>query len=174
MRKVVLYIAASLDGCIAKNDHSLDWLFKSEGESDSGYTEFFETIDTVLIGRKTYEQILVLDDGDFPYKDESCYVFSKSQSGSNEHAEFVNEDVVSFANKLKQQDGKNIWIVGGGDLLQEFMKEKLVDEIILTLAPTLIGKGIPLFKEMDIEVDYSLVDLKRYGKFAQLHYKLDI
>lgn len=173
MRNLVLYIATSLDGYIAKENHSLEWLFKSEGEGDNGYTEFYETIDTVLIGRKTYEQILILDDGNFPYKDEKCYVFSKSISGKNQHVDFVNADIVSFTNELKKQKGKDIWIVGGGDLLQGFLKENLVDEIIITIAPTIIGKGIPLFQEVDIEIDYSLVDLKRIGEFAQLRYELD-
>lgn len=81
--------------------------------------------------------------------------------------------MVSFTNKLKSQSGKDIWIVGGGDLLHTFLKEKLVDEFIITVAPTLIGKGIPLFQESDFEVDLTLVDIKYYDKFAQLHYRLE-
>ncbi len=171
-RKVVLYVAASLDGYIAKDDDSLDWLYNSEGEGDNGYSEFYSTVDTILIGRKTYDQILILVDGDFPYKNKQCYVFSNSTIGKNENVEFVNEDIVTFTNNLKKQEGNDIWIVGGGDLLHSFIKERLVDEFIITVAPTLIGKGIPLFKETDFETRLSLIDIKQFNQFAQLHYEV--
>ena len=152
-RKLVLFIAASLDGYIAEKDDSLDWLYKVEGEGDNGYSEFYETIDTVLMGRRTYDWILKNVTGDFPYKDKECYVFSRSLNKDNEDVEFVKDDVVHFTNTLKHQEGKNIWIVGGGELLHSFLKEKLIDELILTVAPTLIGNGIPLFKEDDLHLE---------------------
>ena len=152
-RKLVLFIAASLDGYIAAKDDSLDWLYKVEGEGDNGYSEFYETIDTVLMGRRTYDWILENVTGDFPYKDKECYVFSRSVTEDNVEVKFVKDNIVGFTNKLKQQQGKNIWIVGGGELLRSFLKEKLIDELILTVAPTLIGNGIPLFKEDDLHLE---------------------
>lgn len=171
-RKLILYIATSLDGYIATEDDSLEWLFKIEGEGDNGYSEFYKTVDTILIGRRTYDWVIDKEKGEFPYKNKKCYVFSKSISGKNENVEFINCDIVEFTNKLKEEVGGNIWIVGGGDLLHFFIKERLVDEFIITIAPTLIGRGIPLFKEFDFEFELKLKDIRRFNQFAELHYEL--
>ncbi|MDQ0253537.1 dihydrofolate reductase [Evansella vedderi] len=170
MRNLVLFIATSLDGYIATKDESLDWLFKVEGEGDNGYAKFYETVDTVLIGKKTYDWIMKHETGEFPYKNKECYVFTRSPIEDNENVRFINDDITSFTNELKNQEGKNIWIVGGGELLQSFIKEKLVDEIILTIAPTVIGNGIPLFKEGDYQLDLTLKGTKNYNQFIELHY----
>lgn len=171
-RKLILYIATSLDGYIATEDDSLEWLFKIEGEGDNGYSEFYKTVDTILIGRRTYDWVIDKEKGEFPYKNKKCYVFSKSISGKNENVEFINCDIVEFTNKLKEEVGGNIWIVGGGDLLHFFIKERLVDEFIITVAPTLIGRGIPLFKEFGFELELKLKNIRRFNQFAELHYEL--
>lgn len=173
-RKLVLFIAASLDGYIATEDDSLEWLFKVDGEGDNGYSEFIETIDTILIGRRTYDWIIDHEKGNFPYKGKKCYVFSNTLSGKNEHVEFINEDIASFTRKLKESEGNNIWIVGGGNLLAFFIKERLVDEYIITIAPTLIGKGIPLFRETNVEIELKLVNIKQHNQFVELHYESKI
>ncbi|SES12163.1 dihydrofolate reductase family protein [Salipaludibacillus aurantiacus] len=170
MRKLVLFIAMSLDGYIATKDESLDWLFNSEGEGDNGYSEFYDTVDTVLIGKKTYDWIMKHETGNFPYNNKDCYVFTRSPIEDTGDVSFINEDIVSFTNQLKNQEGKNIWIVGGGELLQSFVEEKLVDEIILTVAPTVIGNGIPLFKEGDYQLDLSLKGTRNFNQFVELHY----
>ena len=170
-RKIILYIATSLDGYLATEDDSLEWLFKTDGEGDAGYSEFYETVDTILMGRRTYEWIINMEGENFPYNNKDCYVFSKTVSGENENVKFVHEDIVSFVNKLKEAEGKHIWIVGGGELLHFFLKERLVDEFIITIAPTAIGKGIPLFKEAEFEFELTLKDMKRFNQFAQLHYE---
>jgi len=169
-RNIVLFIAQSLDGYIATKEDSLDWLFKVEGEGDNGYTEFFETIDTILIGKRTYDWIMKHEKGQFPYKNKDCYVFSRSHLEDTNDVKFVNEDIVNFTNNLKKEEGKNIWIVGGGDLLHTFFKEKLVDELILTIAPTIIGEGIPLFKAGDYQLDLSLKGTRTFNQFVELHY----
>ncbi|MCX7923151.1 MAG: dihydrofolate reductase family protein [Clostridia bacterium] len=171
-RKIVLYIATSLDGYIATKDDSLEWLFKVEGDGDNGYSEFLETVDTILIGRRTYDWVMDYEKGNFPYKNKKCYVFSKTLSGKNENVEFVNEDIAGFAKKIKETEGKNIWIVGGGELLHFFIKERLVDEFIITIAPTLIGSGIPLFKENNFELELELKNIRRFNQFVELHYVL--
>lgn len=171
-RKLSLYIAMSLDGYIATEDDSLEWLFKTEVNSDAGYNAFFEEVDTIIIGKRTYDWVMEQENGKFPYPEKECFVFSKSETGTNEHVEFVDEDIVTFTNKLKEQEGKKIWIVGGGDLLKDFLNEKLVDEFIITVAPTLLGKGIPLFNKGEYETDLVLKDMKQYDQFAQLHYEL--
>jgi dihydrofolate reductase len=169
-RKIVLFIAQSLDGYIATKEDSLDWLFKVEGEGDNGYSEFFEKIDTILIGKRTYDWIMKYEKGQFPYKDKDCYVFSRSLLEDTNDVKFVNQDVVNFTKNLKKEEGKNIWIVGGGDLLHTFLKEKLVDELILTIAPTIIGEGIPLFKVGDYQLDLSLKGTRTFNQFVELHY----
>lgn len=171
-RKLVLYIATSLDGYIATKDESLEWLFNVEVEEDNGYSEFYESVGTVLKGKKTYDWVLKHATGGFPYKNKECYVFTRSPIENTEDVKFINDDIVSFTNKLKNQEGKDIWIVGGGELLQSFIKEKLVDELILTIAPTIIGKGIPLFKEGDFQLDLLMKGTKNYNQFVELHYKV--
>lgn len=171
-RKLISFIATSLDGYIATKSESLDWLFKVEGEDDNGYSEFYETVDTILMGRKTYDWILNQETEDFPYNNKECFVFSRSVNGENKNVKFVNEDIVDFTNKLKNEEGKNIWIVGGGELLHPFIKEKLVDEIILTVAPTIIGTGISLFKEGNYQLELSLKGTRRFNQFVELHYEV--
>ncbi|UCZ54916.1 dihydrofolate reductase family protein [Bacillus shivajii] len=173
MRKLVLFIATSLDGYIATKDESLDWLFKVEGEGDNGYSEFYETVDTVLMGKKTYDWIMKHETGEFPYLNKECYVFTRSPIEDTENVSFINEHITSFTNKLKNQEGKSIWIIGGGELLQFFIKEKLVDEMILTIAPTVIGNGIPLFKEGNFQLDLILKGTRTFNQFVELHYKVN-
>lgn len=170
MRKIVLFIAQSLDGYIATKEDSLDWLFNVEGEGDNGYSEFIDTVDTILIGKRTYDWIMKHENGKFPYRNKKCYVFSRSAIQDSEHVKFVNEDIIRFTNNLKNEEGKSIWIVGGGDLLHTFLKEKLVDELILTVAPKIIGEGIPLFKAGNYQLDLSLKGTRTFNQFVELHY----
>ncbi|KEQ22417.1 dihydrofolate reductase family protein [Paenibacillus tyrfis] len=168
-RPLVLYIATSLDGYIARENGEIDWLDDAEGEGDNGYSEFYETIDTVLMGNKTYEHTFELAD-QFPYPDKKCYVFSRSERQPNQHVTFVTGDVPVFIEKLKEQDGSKIWIVGGAEILDVLLKSNLVDEFIITMMPTILGKGIPLFKKDNPELKLSLAGTKRYGQMVQLHY----
>lgn len=171
-RDLVLFIASSLDGYIATKDDSLEWLFRVEGEGDNGYSEFYDTIDTVLMGRRTYDWLMDQDLKEFPYKNKACYVFTRSSTENTEDVQFINDDVVNFVNKLKSQDGGNIWIVGGGNLLHTVIQEKLIDEFIITLAPTLLGAGIPLFSEGDYQLDLSLKGVQCFNQFVELRYEM--
>lgn len=171
-RKLVLYIAASLDGYIATNEHNLDWLFSVDGEGDNGYSKFYDTVDTILMGRITYDWIISHENGGIPYKGKECYVFSRAKKKANESITFVNDDIIQFTNNLKNRDGKNIWLVGGGLLIDTFIKEKIVDEIIVTIAPTLLGNGIPLFRNNDFQTHLLLKAVNRYNQFAELHYEV--
>lgn len=172
-RDLVLFIATSLDGYIATKDESLEWLFNVEGEGDNGYSDFYATVDTVLMGKRTYDWIIRHETGEFPYKNKECYVFTRSTIEDTEDVKFINDDIVRFTNKLKNQDGRSIWLVGGGELVQAFMENKLVDEIILTVAPTIIGKGIPLFKEGDYQVDLTFKETRKHNQFVELRYGVE-
>ncbi len=170
-RKVVLFIAQSVDGYIAREDDTLDWLFKVAGEGDNGYSQFYETVDTIVMGRRTYDWIMEHEKGENPYKGKECYVFSSAASVSNEMT-FVQEDPYTFIEKVKEDDGKDIWIVGGGEMIHSFMKKKLIDEYRITLAPTILGKGIPLFKRGEYEHELVLKGMNRYNQFVELHYEV--
>ncbi len=171
MRKVVLFIAMSLDGYIATKEDSLEWLFQTEGEGDNGYSEFYETVDTIILGRRTYDWILDMEGDNFPYKGRQCFVFSGSRQGEDKNVRFFHGDITDFITKLKQEEGKDIWVVGGGELLQHFISNRLVDEWIITIAPTVLGDGIPLFKKNDFETRLRLKGVRRSNQFAELHYE---
>ncbi len=171
-RKLVLFIAQSLDGYIASKEESLDWLFQVEGEGDNGYSEFYETVDTILIGKRTYDWIIKQEDGEFPYPGKETFVFSRTVKEDLPHVTIVNDDVVRFTDQLKQREGKDIWLVGGGDLLDTFLKGNLVDELIVTVAPVLLGSGVPLFKERDNSLDLHLKGTRRFNQFVELHYEV--
>ncbi len=171
-RKIVLFIAMSLDGYIATEDESLEWLFQVEGEGDNGYSGFYETVDTVLMGRKTYDWLVREEPGDFSIKDSICYVFTRSERLDRENIRFVNPDIPQFVQQLKRQEGKNIWMIGGGELLYFFLKEPFIDEMIVTVAPVLLGKGIPLFNPGDYMLNLFLKSVRQFNQFVELHYEV--
>lgn len=166
MRKIKLYIAASLDGFIARKDGSLDWLTdlpNSDG-SDHGYAEFYSTIDTVIMGRKTYEEVLGFD-VEWPYADADTYVISRSerQKIRTDNTILLSGDVVETISNMKAADGKDIWLVGGGELVSLFIEHKLVDQIILSVAPVILGEGIQLFPGVVNEAKLELESAKTFS-----------
>lgn len=112
MRKVILFIASSLDGYIARTSGAVDWLFTVNDDQDYGYVDFLAGVDTILMGRRTYEQVLSF--GEFPYKGIQCFVFSRTRGGErDEYVTFISGNIESFVKGLKNGTGKNIWLVGG-------------------------------------------------------------
>ncbi|WLR51015.1 dihydrofolate reductase family protein [Bacillus tianshenii] len=169
-RQVVLFIATSLDGYIARPNGDISWLEAVQGEGDNGFAAFYETIDTLIMGRKTYDHLLELTNNQYPHADKESYVFSYTEQRVDSNVTFTNENVALFMEKLKQKQGKNIWLVGGAGIVEAFMADDLVDELILTTAPVILGNGIPLFRECIPEGKWSLVESKRLGEFVQSHY----
>jgi len=171
MRNIILYIAASLDGYIARADGSTEWLhnpaYTLEGE-DFGYSALLQTIDTTLMGHGTYQAILGFDIP-FPYPDKANYVFSRSAHPDTEHVRFVSSDAVTFIKNLKQQEGQSIWLIGGGQLNTLLLNAGLVDEIILTYIPIVLGSGIALFAPEAQEKQLQVKKSKSYANgFVQL------
>jgi dihydrofolate reductase len=162
MRKVILYIAMSLDGYIAREDGSIDWLpAVDEAGEDYGYGEFIADVDTVLMGRSTYEHILKL--GAYPYVDKHGVVFSRSRAGEiGEHVSFTAEDPDDVLRSLREEEGKDIWLVGGGDLVSSFLDKGLIDEYCIFIVPVLLGRGITLFDGPFPETALTLQDTKHY------------
>lgn len=171
-RKVILYIAQGLDGYIATKEDSVDWLFKFEGEGDNGYSEFYDTVDTVFLGKRTYDWIMSNSEDGYPYKNKAGYVFTRSTHEDTEDVKFINENITGFVRDLKQQEGKDIWLVGGANVLHTFLKDNLVDELIIMIVPTLLGEGISLFSEGDYQLDFILKGTKMFNQFVELHYVL--
>lgn len=162
MRRIVLGLGISLDGYIARPDGSVDFLFMPK---DYSMGPFFKTIDTAIMGRKTYEVSLRLNGGSFPTYGMACYVFSRSlPSGERDGLIFVNDSPKALVESLLKRKGKNIWHMGGGELAREFLKDDLIDEIHLGVVPTLIGEGIPLFPSGFPQREFSLLENKTYGK----------
>ncbi|MBD1862871.1 MULTISPECIES: dihydrofolate reductase family protein [Trichocoleus] len=159
MRSIQLFIATSLDGYIARTSGDVDWLFTDQ---DYGYTEFFEQVDTVLMGRKTYEQVLGF--GEYPYHGKKGYVFSKTQQQQqDENVEFVSADWVNFLNQLRHAQGQNIWLVGGSELIRFCLQHGFVDELILSIHPIILGDGIPLIAhDPTLETLLKLQHTKNY------------
>ncbi len=145
-RTVILYIAMSLDGYIARVDNTIDWLsvVEQQGE-DYGYSDFVGSVDTVIMGRKTYEKVLTFG-GEFPHKGRMCYVLSRTQSGTNEHVTFFNGAAADLVRKLKQKGGANIFVDGGADVVNSLMTVNLIDKFVLSVIPVFLGSGIPLFQ----------------------------
>ena len=155
MRKIKLYIASSLDSYIASEGGGIDWLFTDE---DYGYEKFYDSIDTILVGRKTYDQSLKFDE--YPYKGKKVYVFTRRIDGkeNTQYVEFIDLDIPSFVSHLLQSAGRDIWLLGGGEIISILLDANLVDEIILSIHPIILGKGILLFNNIKKRVNLQLLE----------------
>jgi len=162
MRKIVLGLGISLDGYIARPDGSVDFLFMPK---DYSMGPFFKTIDTAIMGRKTYEVGLRMSGGKIDTYGIRTYVLSRTLSpGERDGLIFTSDSPKSLADSIRKRKGKNIWLMGGGELARDFLKDDLVDELYIGIVPTLIGEGIPLFPSGFSEREFSLLENKTYGK----------
>jgi dihydrofolate reductase len=172
-RKVIVFIAMSLDGYIARENGDIDWLLQNSPADPEayGYSEFYNSIDTVIMGKATYDQLPELSDS-FPYGDKKCYVFSRTASGRDENAEYVSGEIGPFVETLKRRPGGNIWLVGGSELIEGFLEAGAVDEFMISVIPVLIGRGIPLFRKSSREERLQLKNHFRFGDCVMLHYEV--
>jgi dihydrofolate reductase len=171
MRKVKLFIASSLDCYIAREDGGIDWLFT---DNDYGYTKFYDSIDTIIVGRKSYDQSLTSDD--YPYKGKSVYVFTRKKIRKNNNeqdVEYIDTNIQDFVTSLTQSIGKDIWLIGGGEIVSVLLNAGLVDEIILSIHPIILGTGIPLLRDIQKEVNLKLENSLSFDSgLTQLYYKV--
>lgn len=162
MRKIVLGVGISLDGYIARPDGTLDFLHIVK--SNYSMAPFFKTIDLGLMGRKTYEAALRMTGGKYESYGLRCFVFSRTlPEGERGGPTFTREEPKKFVAQVRKQKGKDIWLMGGGELAREFLKEDLVDELYLGIVPVLVGEGIPLFPAGFPQREFSLVENKTYS-----------
>ncbi len=158
MRKVIFGGGNSLDNFIAREDHAVDWLLWND-EVASISAENWQRYDTVVMGRKTYEAALRF--GTTAYPGVKNYVFSRTMEKSpDESVEIISTDAAEFIRGLKDQDGKDICVMGGGELARALFEADLIDEVGCNIHPVLLGSGVPLFYEQKQQINLELLDCR--------------
>ena len=172
-RKVISYIAASLDGYIAGKNDDLGFLSIVEQEGqDYGYKEFLQTVDTIIIGRRTYDKVISMG---FPYpgpdSDLDVYIITHRERPAEGRITYYTGDLAALIHGLKSKPGKNIFCDGGAEIVNLLLGQKLIDEIVISVIPILLGDGIRLFKDGRPEQKLMLQSSASFEKgLVQLHY----
>jgi len=162
MRKVTFGGANSLDNFLARKDDAVDWLLWCN-EAAAVMSAYWKTIDTILMGRKTYEVALRHSKGKSPYSGMRSYVFSKTLAPeSHRDVTIVPGDAADFVRRLKNEPGKDVCLMGGGELANSLFEAGLIDEIGLNIHPVLLGSGIPLFHAMSRQINLELLESQTF------------
>src|SRR5262245_58757279 len=166
MRKVVYSLTNSLDNFIARADGAYDWILMDD-EIMSEFPKLYATFDTILMGRKTYDITLQhspeAGQETDAYMGMKSYVFSRTiKESSNAGVKIISDNAGEFVRNLKNESGKDIWLMGGGILAASLLKERLVDEIGVSIQPILLGSGVPLFPDIGMQVELQLLECKTY------------
>jgi len=173
-RKIIVHIATSADGYIARPDGDLEWLTSRPAPKGFyGMNVFMKSVDTMLLGRKTYDASLRLG-GKFDSKNRYV-VFSHHAppAGAPSDVEFVSSPISKFVKRLREQPGKNIWLMGGGELIASFLDEHAIDEFVVSVVPVFIGDGIPLIARRHRHVPLELQSTESFDDgLVQLHYRI--
>ena len=173
-RKVIVHIATSADGYIAGPDGDLEWLTSRPApDGFYGMNAFMKSIDTTVLGRKTYDMSLGLG-AKFDTRSPTI-VFSRQAPPADAPAgvEFVNGAIGPFVARLREQPGKDIWLMGGGEIIAAFLDEQAIDEFVISVVPVFIGDGIPLIARRHRHVPLHLQSVERFEDgLVQLHYRL--
>lgn len=173
VRKVILYIAMSLDGFITKDQDNIDFLSIVEvPDEDYGYSLFQTEVDTLIWGRKAYDKLLSFGI-DFPHSEKKCYVFSRTRKGTDANVTFYNGDIIELIHMIREEDGKHIYVDGGSQLVFELLKHSLIDSLIISVVPHLIGSGVRLFTSGAQEQSLKFKHSNVYPSgLVQLHYEI--
>jgi dihydrofolate reductase len=173
MKKLILYIAMSLDGFIAGPDDDLSFLsaVEQEGE-DYGYARFCETVDTIIIGRKSYEKVITMC-GQYPHSDKQVYVITRTPQPSENNIHFFSGDLKELVQQLKATGTKNIYCDGGGEIARLLLHQGLIDEMILSIIPVILTAGTALFAGLSSKNPLTLIGAESFKSgLVQLHYQL--
>lgn len=157
MKKIILYIAASIDGRIAEPDGGIEWLseFPITEEMNYGYKEFMDAIDTIIMGGRSWRELSNMD-AMGAYADKAVYVVSRHDWGEKGNIRFITENVIEHIITLRNERGKDIWLFGGGELVSMLLAADIVDEMQIAYIPVILGKGIPLFPEQPKESKWDI------------------
>lgn len=173
-RKVIVHIGTSADGYIARPDGDLEWLTSRPAPKGFyGMDAFMKSVDTKVLGRKTFEASLRMG-AKFDSASRSI-VFSRHPRPANAPSgvEFANEAIGPFVSRLRQQPGKDIWLMGGGEIIASFLDAQAIDEFVISVAPVFIGEGIPLIARRHRHVPLELGSVERFDDgLVQLHYRV--
>src|SRR6202140_12670 len=174
-RKFIVYVATSADGFIARPDGSVDWLDRPRPKGNYGMGAFYRSIDTCILGRKTYDLSVNFGMAD-GYAGKKNYVFSRTLSKvASPKVSLVSEDVRVFAERLRSEKGKDIWLVGEGELVAAFLDSGQVDEFIIHVIPKMIGEGIPLVAPRHRDLGLKLLATKSFPDgVIKLHYAVRV
>jgi dihydrofolate reductase len=169
MRSVLLGLGISIDGYIARRDGSVDFLFMPK---DYSMAPFFAGIDTAIMGRKTYDVVQAMGGGWHGPK-MAVYVMSRTlPAGERDGCIFTAQTPKALVDEIRKSKGKDIWMMGGGELVREFLKADLIDELHIGVVPVLLGEGIPLFPQGFPQRDFALIENKTFSKgLIALKYK---
>ena len=169
MRKVILNVAISLDGFIEGPNGEYDWCFTDQ---DYGMTEFMNNIDTIFFGRKSYDLMQRVEPAAYP--DKKKYVFSRSLKTVAGNYFQVKDDYVTEVTAIKNQPGRDIWLFGGASLTTSFINDRLLDQLVLSVHPLLLGEGKPLFTSITDRLPLRLLDTKTFmSGLVQLYYAME-
>ncbi len=174
MRKVVLFIAMSLDGYIADRNGGVYWLSGEDenAENDDTYLSFVKDVDTVIMGWNTYHQVVEeLSPSEWIYSDLISYIITHRNIPLSEKIVFTDKNPCSLVRQLLQKNGKNIWICGGADIIQQLMRENLIYTYYISVIPTILGSGIHLFGTIDNELKLKLVKTQTSNGITDLIYE---
>ncbi len=173
-RRVIVHIATSADGYIARSDGDLEWLTSRPAPKGFyGMKAFMRSIDTMVLGRKTYEVSLRMG-AKFDSQSRTI-VFSRHPPPADAPAgvEFVNDAIGPFLSRLRERPGKDIWLMGGGEIIASFLDAQAIDEFVISVVPVFIGDGIPLIARRHRRVPLDLHSSDRFEDgVVQLHYRV--
>ena len=162
-RKIILYIATSLDGFIADTNGGINWLYENsiQTENDTSYEDFYTHVDTVIMGRTTYDQVTTeLSPNEYPYASSESYVLTSRNTEKLENITFTDSSIIDIVSNLKTKEGKDVFIVGGASIIKPLIEANLIDEYKLAIIPTLLGEGIPLFSDIQGNIQLKATEAK--------------
>lgn len=171
MRKVILYIAMSVDGYIADRGGGVGWLDEYGGGEDGSYAAFIQSVDTVVMGGKTYRQVVgELAPGVWPYDGLTSYVLTRTPCAAGEGIHFTSENPCDLIRRIRAEEGKSIWICGGAQVVRQLTQADLIDQYHISLIPVLLGSGLRLFDRTGRQIPLKLIKAKNDGEITELIY----
>lgn len=174
MGKSVLYLAMSVDGYLADEQGGVDWLAGDGSEPDApgSYPTFLDTVDAIVMGWTTYHQLVTeLSPDSWPYEGRPCYVVTHRQEENQEGISFWNGELTVLVDRLKGTHEGNVWICGGASVAGQLLKEGRIDQLWLSIIPTVLGKGVRLFPELPQELPLKLVGTEHWNGIVDLVYE---